>query len=205
MDIESLSGTANAFPRRLVPQDGCHLHKSRLRAVEVRGSGKEQSSMLRRLGLVLAAASGSLAATGCGNPPGLYPVSGKVAYKGEPAAGAVVYFHREGPSSTSPRAIPSGIVEDDGSFFLSCDGVGDGCPPGEYAVLIEWRGKSETPLAQPKPGRVKAKARVFTVNRQMARQGVDRLKGRCFDIAKPLLHAKVEPHRNTLPPFELGD
>ena len=58
---------------------------------------------------------------------------------------------------------------------------------------------------QPKPSRVKGKVKEFTVNRQMARQGVDRLKGRYFDIAKPLLHAKVEPHRNTLPPFELGD
>jgi hypothetical protein len=163
--------------------------------------------MIRRLGLVLATASGSLAAPGCGNPPGLYPVYGKVSYEGEPAVGAVVYFHREGLSAASPRAIPSGIVENDGSFTLTCDGVGDGCPPGEYAVLVEWRGKSETPLAQPKPkpSRVKGKVKQFTVNRQMARQGVDRLKGRYFDIAKPLLHAKVEPHRNTLPPFELSD
>jgi hypothetical protein len=40
-------------------------------------------------------------------------------------------------------------------------------------------------------------------NRQMARQGVDRLKGRYFDIAKPLLHAEVLPQANTIPPFEL--
>jgi hypothetical protein len=163
--------------------------------------------MFKRSVLVLAGACGSLASAGCGNPVGLFPVSGKVMYRGEPAVGAVVYFHRQGPSVTSRNPIPVGIVEDDGSFYLTCDGVGDGCPPGEYAVLVEWKGKPDLSVAQPKPSRAKGKAKTkeFTVNKQLARQGVDQLKGRYFDIAKPLLHAEVAPQRNSLPPFEIGD
>jgi hypothetical protein len=163
--------------------------------------------MLKRLVLVMTVAISSAAQAGCGNSAGLFPVSGKVVYWGEPAAGAVVYFHRQGPPAASPHPIPSGIADDDGSFYLTCDGVGEGCPPGEYAVLVEWRGKPDLPLAQPKPGRAKGKGKTkeFTVNKQMAREGVDRLKGRYFDIAKPLLHAEVAPQRTSLPPFELGD
>jgi hypothetical protein len=31
------------------------------------------------------------------------------------------------------------------------------------------------------------------------------LKGRYFDIGKPLLHVEVKPETNQLPPFELTD
>jgi hypothetical protein len=165
--------------------------------------------MLKRSILVMAVAMSTAGLAGCGNPAGLFPVSGKVTYRGEPAAGAVVYFHRQGPTAASPHPTPSAIAEYDGSFYLTCDGLGDGCPPGEYAVLIEWKGKPDPAAAQPKPDRAKGKGKTktkeFTVNKQMARQGVDRLKGRYFDIAKPLLHAEVAPRTNTLPPFELED
>jgi hypothetical protein len=149
------------------------------------------------------------AATGCGTPPGFYPVSGKILYKGEPAPGAVVYFHRTAGVADPRQVLPVGIADEDGGFYLTCDGVGDGCPPGQYAVLVEWRGKPETPVEQPRPTRAKGKGKVkvreVATNRQMARQGVDRLKGRYFDIAKPLLHAEVLPRTNTLPPFELDE
>ena len=59
----------------------------------------------------------------------LYPVSGKVLHNGEPAAGAVVYFHQEGPSAPPSATIPFGIVEDDGSFSLRATAQGNGCPP----------------------------------------------------------------------------
>ena len=95
--------------------------------------------MTRRWLLILAAISSPLTQAGCGNPPGLYPVSGTVLHNGEPAAGAVVYFHREGTSATASPAIPFGIVQDDGRFNLTCDNQGNGCPPGKYAVLVEWR------------------------------------------------------------------
>ena len=161
--------------------------------------------MIRRCLLILLGVSLSVGAAGCGNRPGHYPVYGKVLYKGNPAAGAVVYFHREGPSAVASSTIPFGIVEDDGSFYLTSDGVGDGCPPGKYAVLVEWKGKGETQAEPPKPSRVKGKSKAAQVNRRTARNGVDRLKGRYFDISKPLIHADVLPQSNSLPPFELVD
>jgi hypothetical protein len=158
--------------------------------------------MNRKVFVLLIAASGALGVAGCGHPAGLFPVSGKVLYKGEPAAGAVVYFHREGtPNST----IPFGIVEEDGSFYLSSDGQGDGCPPGTYAVLVEWRSKSGAPVEPPKPSRVKGKFKAVPVNSRSTRNTVDRFKGRYFNISKPLIHADVLPQSNSLTPFELVD
>jgi hypothetical protein len=156
--------------------------------------------MTKRMWLIVASAIG---AGGCGSPAGLVSVSGKVLYHGDPAAGAVIYFHREGAPADPHQPIPFGIVEDDGSFDLTSDGVGDGCPPGKYAVLVEWKGKPGPEAEQPRPTRGKAK--VVQVNRRTARNGVDRLKGRYFDIAKPQLHAEVSPGTKHLPTFELGD
>jgi hypothetical protein len=155
--------------------------------------------MIKRWFIILAAAALPIAPLGCGYPPGLYPVYGKVLVKGEPAARAVVYFHQEGPPALSSPAIPFGIVEDDGSFSLTCDNLGSGCPPGKYAVLVEWRdgtGDSVVP--------VKTTGKTKPVKRSRIRSGPDRLGGRYFDISKPLLHVEVLPQSNTLPPFELG-
>jgi hypothetical protein len=161
--------------------------------------------MNRKVFVLLIAASGVLGLAGCGHPAGLFPVSGKVLYKGEPAAGAVVYFHREGPSPAPTSTIPFGIVEEDGGFYLSSDGEGDGCPPGKYTVLVEWKGKGETQVTQPKPARSKGKTKVVQVNSRSTRNNVDRLKGRYFDISKPLIHADVLPQSNSLSPFDLVD
>jgi hypothetical protein len=155
--------------------------------------------MIKRWFVILAGVSLSVSAPGCGNPPGYYPVTGKVFYEGKPAAGAVVYFHAEGTPSPSPQSVPFGIVEDDGSFSLSCDGVGNGCPPGKYAVLIEWRdgaGDGNVP--------VKTVGKTKLVKRSRVRSGPDRLGGRYFNISKPLIHADVLPRSNPLDPFELG-
>ncbi len=142
-----------------------------------------------------------LSHAGCGNPPGLYPVQGQVLQNGEPAAGAVVYFHREdSPGSGSTiDTIPFGIVEDDGRFTLSCDERGNGCPSGKYAVLVEWRDSTGDGVVP-----IKAKGRTPLVKRGRVRTGPDRLKGRYLDISKPLLHAEVLPQSNTLAPFEVG-
>jgi hypothetical protein len=154
---------------------------------------------------LLIAVSGAVGMAGCGRPAGFYPVSGKVLYKGEPAAGAVVYFHQEVPSPVPATTIPFGIVEEDGSFYLTSDGAGDGCPPGKYAVLVEWKSKSEAPIEQPKPSRVKGKSKAAPVNSRSTRNNVDRFKGRYFDISKPLIHADVLAQSNSLAPFELAD
>jgi hypothetical protein len=139
------------------------------------------------------------ALVGCGNPPGLYSVSGKVLHHGEPADGAVVYFHQEGPLASPLQTIPFGIVQDDGRFDLTSDNVGNGCPPGKYAVLVEWRDQGDG--VSP----VKTKGKTNLVKRSRVRSGPDRLNGRYLDINKPRLHAEVLPQSNTLAAFEIGD
>ena len=155
--------------------------------------------MQKRLIFTVAALALPVAHGGCGNPPGLYPVSGTVLHKGEPAAGAVVYFHHEGPSAAASPTIPFGIVNDDGRYSVVCDSQGDGCPPGKYAVLVEWRDGASDGVVP-----VKTKGKTKLVKRSRVRSGPDRLGGRYFDIAKPLVHVEVLPQSNSLPPLELG-
>ena len=119
---------------------------------------------------------------GCGNSNGLYPVRGKVLYKGEPAVGAAVYFHRKDAADPSQEQTPQGIVGPDGSFELT--GVaGNGALPGEYIVLIEWR-----------EGAGKTRGRVGTP---------DRFDGKYLDRKNPLFTAQIKPTTNDLPPFEI--
>ena len=139
--------------------------------------------MSYRLSLI-AVAAWAAAAAGCGNANGLYPVTGKVLFKGEPAAGATVTFLRKG--AVSQQESPAqGVVSEDGSFSLAGP-TGSGALPGEYVVLVEW-----------KEGAGKKRGRAPALS------APDRLKHRYLDPNKPRLTAKVEPAANQLPPFEL--
>jgi hypothetical protein len=157
--------------------------------------------MTTRLASVLAASTLAAVVAGCGESNGLYPVHGTVNYKGEPAAGASLYFHRkgaEGPGGEVPRAE----VQSDGSFRLASGDLGGGALPGQYVVLVEWR---QGPL------RTHRLDTARTVGKAAAREGKplllsdDRLKGRYFNIAQPRLTAEVKTESNNLPPFELTD
>jgi len=121
----------------------------------------------------------------CGDKKNIYPVSGKVMYKGSPASGAVVFFHRQG-SDPMNEHMTMGIAQEDGSFELVCGSLGKGAPPGDYDVLIEWK-----PVAAQSKGR--------------PQHGPDKLKGRYSDPNNPLFHATVEAKTNVLPLFELTD
>jgi hypothetical protein len=127
----------------------------------------------------------TFACSGCGNSSGIYPVSGKVLYHGVPAVGATVTFVRKGATERMQEQTPQGVVHDDGTFSLASP-VGAGAPPGEYAVLVEW-----------KVGAGKIKGRSPGLN------APDRLKRRYLDPAHPLLTATVEAKTNSLTPFEL--
>jgi hypothetical protein len=151
----------------------------------------------------------ALVGTGC-QREGLYPVYGKVLYKGQPAAGATVYLHRDGGDGTSGDVVPMGMVASDGRFRIR-SGDDDGAPPGMYKVLIEWldqptasRGGAERPAVAKKAAR-----RVANVAWRPGPSRVrppDRLKGRYFDIDRPIVRAEVGPSSdNTLPPIELTD
>ena len=97
---------------------------------------------MKRTSWWVVAAAIAIVAGGCGGPAGLVPVSGKVLYRGDPAAGAVVYFHRQVEPGSSSTPIPYGIVEDDGSYLARRPRAwADGARPGAYTVLVEWRDK----------------------------------------------------------------
>jgi hypothetical protein len=142
--------------------------------------------MRRRCLSLAVAAAASVAAAGCGNANGLYPVSGKVLFKGEPAAGAVVYFHRNGVTNALHEQTTQGVVQEDGTFTLAGP-AGTGAPPGEYVVLVEWKEGA---------GKVRG--------RSPGLSAPDRFRGRYLDAKKPLLRAEVKTASNTLPPFELN-
>jgi hypothetical protein len=126
----------------------------------------------------------ALACASCSNRNNLYPVSGKVTYKGSPASGATVFFfHRQGGDSMNDHMI-MGIVQEDGSFELVCGSLGKGAPPGEYDVLIEWK-------------------RVTGQSKGRPQHGPDKLKGRYADPKRPRFHAVIKAERNELAPFDL--
>jgi hypothetical protein len=126
----------------------------------------------------------ALLGTGCGGSKGIYPVSGKVTYQGQPASGAKVLFRRlEGASIRDQTMM--GVVEKDGGFTVDCGTLGKGAPAGEYAVLIEWKYDPTSP-----PARSPAEA---------STRG-DRMKGRYADPDHPLLRVTIRPGKNVLPP-----
>jgi hypothetical protein len=127
----------------------------------------------------------ALAGASCSSSHNLHPVSGTVTARGKPAAGAVVFFQRQGGDPMNEHLI-MGIVQDDGSFTLVCGPHGAGAPPGEYDVLIEWKHDRNQP-------------------RGLAAKAQDRLNGRYADPKHPRLHAVVQAKSNELPPFELTD
>jgi hypothetical protein len=138
---------------------------------------------VRKLSLCVTAALG-LSCASCGTKESLYPVMGKVTYKGSPATGAAVFFHHRGSDAAEPPIM--GMVREDGSFELICGSLGRGAPPGDYEVLIEWK-------------------RVAGKGRRRPQIGPDKLKGHYANRKHPLLFATVEPHATSLPPFELTD
>jgi hypothetical protein len=140
---------------------------------------------VRKLKVWLTAAL-ALACASCGNKHNIYPVSGKVTYKGAPAAGAAVFFQHPGVKSVNDHIV-MGIVQEDGSFGLVCGSLGEGAPPGEYDILIEWKPASKQQ------------------GKGLPQHTPDKLKGRYADPKHPLLHATVKAETNNLLPFELTD
>jgi hypothetical protein len=140
--------------------------------------------VVRNLVFCLAAAL-PLACASCGAKNDIYPVSGKVTYKGAPAAGAAVFFYRHGGDSMNDHMI-MGLVQEDGTFELVCGSLGNGAPPGEYDVVIEWKQISGQEKGRPK-------------------RGPDKLNGRYADPKHSRLQATVKAERNELAPFDLTD
>jgi hypothetical protein len=148
--------------------------------------------MRRRLLFTLTAVALAVNCSACGNADGRYSVVGKVLYKGEPAEGATVYFHRKGPADPLHDAVPTAVVQKDGTFRLVSARGAEGAPPGAYDVLIEWRDLGQTRKKGQKGSR-------------SDQPPPDRLRGRYFNRTRPVLQAQVQPQANYLDPFELKD
>jgi hypothetical protein len=138
--------------------------------------------------------------TGCGQSNGLVPVSGRVAYKGQPAAGARLHFHRaDATPTTREQPIPSALVDDQGHFELTTGDLGFGAPVGRYVVLVDWPEQGGT-VRPGIPGRAG-----FEPGSKLNKTPADRLNGRYLDLSTPRITAEITADSRILPTFELTD
>ena len=128
---------------------------------------------------LLAAAACSKAKDG---PTKVYPVTGEVFYRGQPAEGALVTLHPMG-NADNPR-VYTGIVQADGSFQVTTTVANDGAPAGNYAVTLTW---STT-------------EKVNDVDRETP----DRFGGRYAHVGSQPLTVEVKAEKNRLPRFDLN-
>ena len=166
--------------------------------------------MSRVMVFALVASTLAAAFSGCGESNGLYPVSGQVKYKGEPAAGVTLYFHREGGEPPG-LPVPIAVTEQDGTFVVRSGDLGEGASPGPYNILLEWRDRSpassqvaRASFSPPSNGGRKA-GRATPKIRPTASLPADRLNGYYSDIEYPQLKAEIKPGRNNLPTIELAN
>jgi hypothetical protein len=118
----------------------------------------------------------------------LYPVKGKVLFKGQPAEGAQVVFRpvaENAPGGSPPAASqpsPFGDVKADGTFTLRTEPGGEGAPVGDYNVMISWytRTNPEDPLSSK-----------------------SKLPAKYADQTNPVLKATVKEGTNELEPYDL--
>ncbi len=112
----------------------------------------------------------------------VYPVTGKVLFRGQPAEGAqVTLFPVDDKDPKRPR--PGGQVRRDGSFRLSTYLSYDGAPPGRYAVVIVYRSPEK--------------------KEDDENRGPDLLQGRYADPKTTPLKVEVKEGPNNLEPFNL--
>lgn len=132
-----------------------------------------------------------IALCGCGDSDdrrlAVYPVTGKVTVKGQPAEGAEVVFVTADEALRGPgHPLPTGIAGPDGNFKLSSYAVNDGAPAGEYEVTIVWP----------------AMAKEEEAGAESQSTG-DRLKSRYAAPGHSGLKATVDASPTELPPFDL--
>jgi hypothetical protein len=121
----------------------------------------------------------------------LYPVSGKVTYKGQPLSGALVTLHPKG--STDPRVErPVGYTQEDGTFSVKT-GQNPGAPAGEYIVTVICSRKVE-----PKGG---SKSKIISFGGD--EETVDILGGTYANPQTSQILVEIKPGNNELSPIEL--
>jgi hypothetical protein len=103
------------------------------RLMTLRHVGQLPRTLILLLALLL-----PLASIGCGKgrKPSVYPTHGEVFVAGQPAEGATVIFLPKPENEI--KVTPTAVVAADGSFDLTTFKSGDGCPKGDYTVLVIW-------------------------------------------------------------------
>jgi hypothetical protein len=157
--------------------------------------------MVHRIFAAATVAMLGLACVSCGGTAkGLTSASGKVLCNGEPAAGAILIFHRlsggEAPPAEAAGIIPSANVQGDGRFTVESQPMGYGIAPGKYAILVEWSQEADpaqagtTKTSKTSSGRGKS----VTVSKRSKFDAVpvDRLKGRYMDKGKPAFEREIK-------------
>ena len=149
----------------------------------------------------LAVAIASLAWLACaptGDHPPVYPVKGKVTYKGKPITGGSVIYELEGGGEVKgpppePGAGPlraTGRIQADGTFQLRAFPGVEGMPEGHYKVGISSRkGRSE--------------GGILDVGPNVKKANQDVLRGRYADPKTSGLKDEVVKNRPNEPSFNL--
>ncbi|MFL6543755.1 MAG: hypothetical protein ACJ8LM_01050 [Candidatus Udaeobacter sp.] len=127
-----------------------------------------------------------VAASGCGEKGFGSQVNGSVNVDGKPAAGVMVMFCPVGGSEEVQKLRPQAFTGPEGKFQLMSRRRGDGAPPGEYKVLLQWPAIEKGVVGDGGQG-----------------LGPDRLQGRYWNLEKTQFTVQVKPGTNDLPPFEL--
>jgi hypothetical protein len=155
----------------------------------------------RARAMELAAAIATAAWLSCaptGDHPPVYPVKGKVTYKGKPiTAGSVIYELEGGGEAKGSPAEPgagafrvTGRIQADGTFHLRAFPGVEGMPEGHYKVGIDSR-----------PGRTEIG--VLDAGPRIKKGNPDVLRGRYTDPKTSGLGDEVVKDRPNEPSFDL--
>ena len=128
---------------------------------------------------------------GCSGGEKLNTVSGKVFFRDQPLAGALVTFHPKAAMNDVKVERPTGLTKEDGTFTITT-GQKEGAAPGEYVVTIIC---SEVPKADgSKKGKSFGTGDIDTV---------DRLQGAYANMAASKIVVVIKAGNNELEPFNL--
>jgi hypothetical protein len=119
----------------------------------------------------------------------MYPVEGKVLYKGKEISKAVVTFHPKGGDPVTAQR-PTGLTGDDGTFKLSTGSVA-GAPSGDYIVTFVW-------LKDPPAGKA---PKGMVMGSQP--EPIDGFEGAFNDASKSKHTITIKNEANKLAPFNL--
>jgi len=116
---------------------------------------------------------GLIGLTGCGGDGSsvkLVPVTGKVTADGKPLTVGTVTFQPDDSKGNTSKAIPSGVVSENGTYKLFTDGK-EGAPPGFYKVGVSPLGMSGSTMANPTDPKMMNSLTAATYNQRYTMPG----------------------------------